>query len=44
MKENFESKTLEKELAHLAKLKRRRKQNQKAKTNEKNVREVVNLF
>jgi hypothetical protein len=31
MKENFESKTLEKELAHLAKLKRRRKQNQKQK-------------
>jgi len=31
MKETFESKTLEKELAHLAKLKRRRKQNQKQK-------------
>lgn len=31
MKANFENKNLEKELAHLAKLKRRRKQNQKAK-------------
>lgn len=31
MQENFENKTLEKELAHLAKLKRRRTQNQKKK-------------
>lgn len=31
MKETFESKTLEKELAHLAKLKRRRKENKKQK-------------
>jgi len=31
MKETFESKSIEKELAHLAKLKRRRKQNQKQK-------------
>ena len=31
MKETFESKSIEKELAHLAKLKRRRKQNQKPK-------------
>lgn len=31
MKDNFESKTLEKELAHLAKIKRRRKENKKQK-------------